>query len=178
MKYTVLVCACLSLAWVLTGPVSSATAQETSIEKTTDGQPSPPGWSLACSSDSAQQPLQCRMSQELFSAEARARVLAVSVARTSSGAGYEITLALPHGVYLPAGISLKIDNNQPIKAVIESSNASGIFATVAMDDALAAAIKRGNTMMVGLTNMSRKELQIPVSLVGFTAAFTRMQAIK
>lgn len=155
----------------------AAPAQETTIEKTNDPAP-PPGWVLACTATPATDPLQCRMSQELFSAEARARVLAVSVAKAASGTGYEMTLALPHGVYLPAGVSVKVDSNPAVKTVIESSSPNGIFAILPMDEGLTATIKRGSTMMVNLRNMAGKDLQIPVSLAGFTATLTRMQALK
>lgn len=154
----------------------SASAQETAIPKTAEAPP--PGWVLTCQASPAQAPLECRLSQELFSAEARARVLAVSVAKAKSGDGFDMTLAMPHGVYLPAGVSLKIDDAEPIEAQVESSNATGIFLTLPLDEKLAPAIKRGKTLLVGITNMSGKTLQIPVNLAGFTAAFTRMQALK
>lgn len=162
-------------AWI--GGISCAIAQETIAPKSTEPPP-PPGWTISCVAASAQETLQCRMSQELFAAGAQTRVLAVSVARSVSGEGYDLTFALPHGVYLPDGISLKIDDGEPIKVLIESSNASGIFATLPLDVDLAAATRRGKTMLVGITNMSRKPLQIPVNLNGFTAAFTRMQGLK
>lgn len=172
-------CAAVALLLCVSALLAADTvsAQETAIPKTTEAQ-SPPGWVLTCQASPAQAPLECRISQELYSAEARARVLAVSVAKSKSGDGFDMTLAMPHGVYLPAGISLKIDDAEPIKAAVESSNASGIFVTLPLDASLTPAIKRGKTMLVGITNMAGKPLQIPVNLNGFTAAFTRIQTLK
>ena len=41
-----------------------------------------PQWSISCASAAADAPLQCRMTQELFAAETRQRVLAVTVSRS------------------------------------------------------------------------------------------------
>ena len=139
--------------------------------------PPPPKWSIACASASVDADLQCRMTQELFTAEGRQRILAVTVARSASG-GFEMTLAIPHGAMLPAGLLLKIDDREPVKVAIESSNAAGVYARIPLDEALGAAVKRGYTMSVGITNRSGNLVQIPVTLAGFTAGLARITAVK
>lgn len=156
------------MAWLSQAP---AFAQDSAAK------PGPPQWSIACASPSVDTELRCRMTQELFAAEGRQRVLAVTVARSATG-GFEMTLAIPHGAMLPAGLLLKIDDREPVKVVIESSNAAGVYARIPLDEALGAAVKRGNTMSVGITNRSGKLVQIPVTLAGFTAGLTRLTALK
>lgn len=147
-------------------------------QEATTKTPVPPQWSIACASASADAPLQCRMTQELFSSESRQRVLAVTVSRAESGEGFDLTLAIPHGAYLPAGLALKIDDREPVKVAIESSSAVGVFARLPLDEALGAAVKRGISMTVVVTNRSGNLIQIPVNLAGFTAALNRIAAIK
>lgn len=140
--------------------------------------PAAPQWSISCAAVAADAPLQCRMTQELFAAESRQRVLAVTVSRSESNNGFDMTLAIPHGAFLPAGLALKIDDKEPVKIAIESSNAAGVYARVPLDEALGTAVKRGVTMSVGITNRSGNVIQIPVSLAGFTAALSRISALK
>ena len=78
----------------------------------------------------------------------------------------------------PPGWPLKIDDKEPVKIAIESSNAAGVYARVPLDEALGTAVKRGVTMSVGITNRSGNVIQIPVSLAGFTAALSRISALK
>lgn len=137
-----------------------------------------PQWSISCQAAAADGPLQCRMTQELFAAESRQRVLAVTVSRSEDNSGFDLTLAIPHGAFLPAGLALKIDDKEPVKVAIESSNAAGVYARVPLDEALGGAVKRGVTMSVGITNRSGNVIQIPVSLAGFTAALSRISALK
>ena len=141
------------------------------------GKPVPPKWSITCASASVDADLQCRMTQELFTAEGRQRVLAVTVAR-SAESGFEMILAIPHGAMLTAGLALKIDDREPVKVAIEWSNAAGVYARIPLDEALGSAVKRGNTMSVGITNRSGGLVQIPVTLAGFTAGLGRITALK
>ena len=105
-------------------------------------------------------------------------MLAVTVSRSEGSSGFDLTLAIPHGAFLPAGVALKIDDKEPVKIAIESSNAAGVYARVPLDEALGIAVKRGVTMTVGITNRNGNVIQIPVSLAGFTAALSRIAAIK
>lgn len=138
-------------------------------------------WDYACAAASSDAPLQCRMTQELFATESRQRVLAITVTAAPAPGGtssVEMTLALPHGALLPPGLTLKIDEQEPVKVAIESSNAAGVYARVALDGELGTAVKRGQQMTVGVTNRAGKLVQIPVSLAGFSAALKRLTALK
>ena len=136
-------------------------------------------WDYACAAASSDAPLQCRMTQELFATESRQRVLAITVTAAPGGtSSVEMTLALPHGALLPPGLALKIDEQEPVKVAIESSNAAGVYARVALDGELGAAVKRGQQMTVGVTNRAGKLVQIPVSLAGFSAALKRLTALR
>lgn len=137
-----------------------------------------PSWKLACAADTVDKPLQCRMVQELFAKETHQRVLTVTVARAGAGQGFELTFALPHGAFLPAGLLLKVDEREPLKMPIEWSNSTGVYARIALDAALEAAIRRGSTMTVGVTNRAGKLIQIPVTLSGFGAGLGRITALR
>lgn len=152
--------------------ISGAIAQETK----TDGLVP---WVFACGANGTDTPLQCRMTQELFAAENRQRVLAITVtAAPGNAGGFELTLALPHGALLPPGLSLKIDDQEPVIVPIESSNAAGVYARVPLEGDLGTAIRRGIKMVVGLTNRAGNQVQIPVNLAGFSAALKRLSVIK
>lgn len=136
-------------------------------------------WVFACGANGTVAPLQCRMTQELYSTENRQRVLAITVtAAQNNGEGFDMTLALPHGALLPPGLSLKIDEQEAVVVPIESSNAAGVYARVPLDGNLGNAVQRGIKMVIGVTNRAGNQVQIPVNLAGFTAALKRLSAIK
>ena len=136
-------------------------------------------WVFACGANGTDTPLQCRMTQELFSTENRQRVLAITVAAAQNNAAdFEMTLALPHGALLPPGLSLKIDEQEAVVVPIESSNAAGVYARVPLEGDLGNAVRRGIKMVIGVTNRAGNQVQIPVSLTGFSAALKRLAVIK
>ena len=163
---------------LLLGAAVMLVLQQTAHGEDSKAKPAVPQWNISCAAAAADAPLQCRMTQELFAAETRQRVLAVTVSRSEGSSGFDLTLAIPHGAFLPAGVALKIDDKEPVKIAIESSNAAGVYARVPLDEALGTAVKRGVTMTIGITNRNGNLIQIPVSLAGFTAALSRIAAIK
>ncbi|HEV2901425.1 MAG TPA: invasion associated locus B family protein [Pseudaminobacter sp.] len=87
-------------------------------------------------------------------------------------------LALPHGLFIPAGASYQIDAGEKKSVAIQTSDQNGAYAAVPLDAALIAALKTGTNLNIGMESVTRKPVAIPLSLNGFTAAIDKLDAIE
>ena len=135
-------------------------------------------WVVNCTSGSASADLQCQASQNLTESKTGQRVLTVTIRRQTDQAGLAMLLALPHGLFLPAGASYQIDAGKKVSVVIQTSDQNGAYAAAPLTPELITAMKAGTNLNIGMESVTRKPVTIPVSLAGFTAAIDKLQAIK
>lgn len=157
-------------------PIFAAFAQTATTETGAAAQqsPPPPNWTIACTADGAEAPLRCRMVQEVYMASSKQKVLTLTVnGPANPGEPATMTLALPHGIHLPAGAVLKVDEGEALKLDFQTSDQAGVYAGTTLAQPLLDTVKRGNAMTVTISDASGKALAIPVNLTGFTAALNR-----
>lgn len=129
-------------------------------------------WSVQCRDGATKG---CRVYQNMVEPETRQRLLTVLIEPVEGEPSFRLALALPHGLYLPAGVRVQIDRNDPIDIVISTSDADGAYAAIAADDALLAAMESGTTMNVSFVAATQQGFSVPVSLAGFAEAMKRIQ---
>ena len=100
------------------------------------------------------------------------RVLAVAISRAASG--YAARLSLPHGLGLPEGVQVWIDDGPRTKHAIATADQNGSYAVVPLDEAMIAAMKKGTILNVLVKAASGDEVTFQLSLNGFTAALARI----
>ena len=135
-------------------------------------------WQLNCRPAGEAQELLCEASQTVTVQGSGQTLLVAQVTpwkQEGAAAPYLLRFQLPHGLNIPAGVAMAIDDAAMPAPVIQTSNQAGIFARAPLDDALLAAMKQGKLMTVGLTALNGSDLTIPVSLNGFTAVFGKLQ---
>jgi len=137
-------------------------------------------WVYACDEAAENTAKRCRIMQNLTlkRGEAQQRLLTVIIREQPEAKPHALLLALPHGLFHPAGVELKIDGNKPSRLVIQTSDAKGAYAGTEMTDALAAAMKKGDKMTVTFQSAQRKSVSVPVTLRGFTAAYNKLKIKK
>jgi invasion protein IalB len=157
-----------------------AVAQEAPPPPSTNQTATPkPLWNITCTSAGGYTPMHCRMSQELFLAESGKKILTVTVdSPPKAQEAATMLFTLPHGLYLPAGITIKVDDGEARKLDIQTSDANGVYVGVALQEPLLTAVKRGRKITLTVTDANRKALNIPIGLEGFTAAFARIMALR
>ena len=69
---------------------------------------------------------------------------------------------------------IKVDDNKPVKLVIQTSDAQGAYAGSEISDELLAAMKKGIKMTVTFLSAARKPVTVPVTLTGFTASYSKL----
>jgi invasion protein IalB len=146
--------------------------------QTTQRNPAAPAWALNCSSANAGTgALECQMSQTVLRQETGQILMVIAIRKPQSGS-MTMNFVLPHGLYLPAGVSYQIGNGAKNTAPIFSSDQNGAYANVTLPPELLNALKAGSTLNIGLETVSRNPLTIPVSLTGFTPAVERLANLK
>lgn len=144
-----------------------------------------PAWQLVCGPEpaasgtptpapapaAASQP--CSLVQNLLAGEQKQRLLTVILQRTAQ-AGHNMTIALPHGVLFPPGVSVQVDET-PAKAIaVQTSDQNGAYTGMPVDAALLTALRGGKTLKIGFTAGNGQRIVIPVTLRDFPAGLTAL----
>jgi len=141
-------------------------------------QPEGNPWVVNCASGGSGTDLECQASQNLTESKTGQRVLTLTVRRQADNGSLAMLLALPHGLFLPAGASYQIDSGNKVGVAIQTSDQNGAYAAVPLTPELLTGLKSGTTLNIGMESVTRKPVTIPVSLRGFTAAVDKLQATK
>jgi invasion protein IalB len=129
-------------------------------------------WQVACVSQAQSADLQCSVSQSLVAAETRQRIISVNL--VGGPAGPTMTLSLPHGLNLPAGVTVGVDDSEPRTFPILTADQNGSYAEFTADDDLVNAMKRGTLLKIGVSAHGGDVVNFELSLSGFGEAVVRL----
>lgn len=155
-------------------PVPPVTAQ--TAEQPAEPAPPPPNpqpWSITCSGQGTSGAFACVMSQGLIAKNTGQRVLSVTISRAQAEA-YQARFSLPHGLSLPDGVEVWVDDGARAKHVIATADQNGSYAVVPLDQAMISAMKKGTILNVSVKSASGDEVIFQLSLNGFTVALERI----
>lgn len=79
--------------------------------------------------------------------------------------------AVPIGVFLPAGLTLQIDNAKPISLPYVICDPQSCMTQLAVNEAYVNSLKKGARLVMTAKNRQNKDLKIEVNLSGFTAVY-------
>jgi invasion protein IalB len=141
-----------------------------------------PAWQLVCApapaagttpapAPAANQP--CSLVQNLLAGEQKQRLLTVILQRTPQS-GHNMTIALPHGVLFPRGVSVQIDEAAEKPLAVQTSDQNGAYTGAAVDAAMLAALRGGKTLKIGFTAGNGQRIVVPVTLRDFPAGLTAL----
>lgn len=141
-----------------------------------------PAWQLVCPpapataagatpAPAANQP--CSLVQNLLAGEQKQRLLTVILQRTPQAA-HNMTIALPHGVLFPRGVTLQIDEAATKPLAVQTSDQNGAYTGTPVDAALLAAMRGGKTLKIGFTAGNGQQIVVPVTLSDFPAGLTAL----
>jgi invasion protein IalB len=139
-----------------------------------------PAWQLVCapapgaSPSPAPAPNQpCSLVQNLLAGEQKQRLLTVILQRTPQ-AGHAMTVALPHGVLFPGGVSAQIDDAPEKPMMVQTSDQNGAYTGTAVDAAMLTALRGGKTLKIGFTAGNGQRIVVPVTLKDFPAGLAAL----
>jgi invasion protein IalB len=128
-------------------------------------------WQLRCETPAGAKNEQCAIVQNVAAEDRPNLTLLVIVLKTADGKSRLLRVAAPLGVLLPAGLGLKIDQNDVGRAGFVRCLATGCIAEVVLEDPLINQFKMGGTATFIVFQTPEEGIGIPVSLGGFAQAF-------
>ena len=137
----------------------------------------PAAWAVNCT-DQGQQKFTCEMTQNLIDQKTSAQVMLISIKSVTTGKSKAMLVRLFHGVYLPSGLSVKIDNGQPAPIAFQKSDRLGVYAALPLTDKLVADLKKGKELKFGLQVNQGEPLELIARLNGFGPAFDRISSMQ
>ena len=136
---------------------------------TADPSPAIPqeNWTVNCTGDAAART--CSIIQNLVT-DQQQRLLTLLVQADAKGQP-SLLLVLPHGLFLPAGVQIRIDGGKPQKLVIQTADENGGYAGVPITPPLLATLRKGQELNVTFFSAQQNDITVPVTLAGFSRAY-------
>lgn len=131
-------------------------------------------WELVCNSQNSENT--CRLQQAQAVNGGKDVVFLFNV--ISQGKANVGLISTPLEVYLPAGISLRVDKGKTRQAAFETCNLSGCHAGFQLDAQLLSALKSGAVLTATLMDTKSTKIDVAVSLKGFSAGLNALSEQK
>ncbi len=113
----------------------------------------------------------CMTHHESISARTGTPLVSAAVRNVQGHKKERFLVTVPLGMAIPAGVHIKIDEQEPIKAKYTFCHLSGCVAETDATSALVKAMKAGKKMVVATIAISGKPIGFPVPLSGFGKAY-------
>jgi invasion protein IalB len=132
-------------------------------------------WQIRCETPPGAQNEQCALFQSVV-AEDRANVgITVLVLKTADQKSRLMRVQAPLGVLLPAGLGLKVDNQDVGRAGFVRCLPRGCYAEVVMDDTLVSKLRTGQTATFFIFQTPEEGIGFPLGLKGFGEGYDKLQ---
>jgi invasion protein IalB len=102
-------------------------------------------------------------------------VAAVVVRTQSDMRDPMMTIRIPVGLYLPAGLNIQVDDGKLQPVQLQTCDLQGCYAETQISSSLLAILKGGKRLSILCKNMDKKDIVLPLTLDNFAEAFQRIQ---
>jgi invasion protein IalB len=128
-----------------------------------------PAWLVTCSNANAAGELRCRAQQTLSVTQTRQRLVSVSFEH-GVGGRVQGRVALPHGVQIPPGVDVWVDEGKRRTIPIVSADENGSYADLPGDQEFISSLKSGSTMRIKAKTVSNDDLVMELTLSAISSA--------
>lgn len=132
-------------------------------------------WTTRCTGTDRSKSLDCAIEQRAVLTATGQLVSAVTVRLPSDSRKPVLMIQVPVGLFLPAGLTVSIDDAPVETFPLQTCDLNGCYAGNPVSDALLSAMKRGSTMTIRFQDLAKKEIAVPMPLTGFTAAYASIE---
>ena len=81
---------------------------------------------------------------------------------------------LPHGLFIPAGVTMDIDGTKIETLAIQTCDAKGCYAGAPLTPDKIAAMNKGAKLNVAFQTLKKQKIVVPVALKGFAATYKQL----
>ncbi len=131
-------------------------------------------WETRCETPPGAAYEQCAAVMSVVDQERPNLTLVIIVLNTADRKARLMRVIAPLGVLLPAGISLRIDDQDVGRLNFLQCLANGCIAQLALDQPLLDKLKAGKTMTLGIFQTPEQGVGVPASLAGFKEAYEQL----
>ncbi len=160
-----------ALCFGLLAAVAPLRAQETG--DTSDYRQS--GWVAQCVAPGRSAPADCVLEQKLLIAKSGDLVAAVKIRVPAEPRTPAMMVQLPKGLFLPAGVALRVDDGEALKLDLQTCDDNGCYAGLAVSEDLLGALRSGASLHLGVRSLDKKNFDIILSLQGFTVGYRKIE---
>jgi invasion protein IalB len=131
----------------------------------------PSHWVSRCASEGRTANLDCAVEQSAVVTQTGQLLAAVTVRVPPDTHSPVIMIQVPVGLFLPAGITIQVDEGKPQQVPLQTCDLKGCFGAAPLSDETLAAMKTGKRFAVTFQNISKESLIIPFGLSNFAEAY-------
>jgi invasion protein IalB len=141
-----------------------------------DGAP-PAGaeWVSRCASEARQGTLECVVEQTAVLQKTGQLVAAVSIRVPADTHQPSLAVQIPVGLFLPAGVTLQVDDKKAISLTLQTCDLKGCYAATPISPELLADLKAGKKLAVSFQNLTKENITVPLQLTNFNQAYQKIQ---
>lgn len=135
-------------------------------------------WTVACAQNASTKTISCAMSQQLFNPQSKQRLVAIELSldaeQTLKG-----VMVLPFGLKLSEGIRLRIDDSgDGLQLPFSTCLPVGCLGPISLNESAVASFRASSELKVLMTAQNDEQIEVVISLNGFTSAFNRIAALQ
>jgi invasion protein IalB len=156
---------------MVAGAWTGALAQEAAPNGGETEKPAPPPWSSQCTAPSRDGPLDCVVEQRAVVTETGQLLILVTVRVPAETRKPVMTVRAPLSMLLPAGVTIDVDGQNPVRLDYQTCDNQGCYAFVQISDEMLQTMFKGLKLNVTIENHNKQDLTVPMSLVGFTGVY-------
>ena len=131
-------------------------------------------WAAACETVENTGQRQCYIFQNIALKDSGQRLLHFAVGYVGTTGRPAAIVTLPLGITLPPGVGLVVDEGEPVRFPLQQCTTNGCRGMLGLSDDLLAQLKAGRQARITFQDGNRREIAVPVSLIGFTAGFNSL----
>ena len=137
------------------------------------GQAAPkPGWAVSCNNPGTG--LTCAAGQTIVAAGTNKMLLRVTVSKAASDPNAGMMIHLPHGLFNPAGVSVRVDEQKPETIQIQTCDGAGCYAGLPVTAERLKALRNGTVLNIQFQDLRKNNITVPVPLLGFADAYAKL----
>jgi invasion protein IalB len=131
----------------------------------------PSRWTSRCASEARTTALDCAVEQSAIITQTGQLLASVTVRVPADTRRPVLMIQLPVGLFLPAGITIKVDDGKAQEIPLQTCDLKGCYGAAPLPDETLAAMKAGKRFAISFQNVSKENIVIPFGLSNFAEAY-------